>query len=405
MKKYLIFIVICLLLSSCTVETPPRKAVTFMVYMAADNSLSEYALADIDEMERSSFDVSRCNVIVQADLSEYDDNPACRRWQIMPDGLYDHQISSPVIGQLGEIDSGDWHSLVSFYNWCITEFPADRYVLSIWSHGNDWYSYPTNPNKFCPDSESGSFFNITAGDLHKAFAGLKENPDLVILDACHMQSVEVISEIIPDCNYICGSTDIVPNSGFPYAEVITEVCNSLFTDYCSLPEFYVSSYEPGGTQNPTGAIHQAVNASLIKTGTFSDSILSRISQLVDFGLENPEVHDDIMAARAECLEFNDLEIDVDLIQLCSKLSAMTDNQELSDIAAQISCDLIASNDFYNYPAWIIGNVLITFPEIADSESWMNLQNDFQLLRFDQFTGWSNLINELIPPVARQIACY
>ncbi len=405
MKKYLIFIVICLLLSSCTVESPPQKAVTFMVYMAADNSLSDYALADIDEMERSSFDLSQGNVIVQADLSEYNDYPACRRWMIKPDGLYDDQISSPVIDQLGEIDSGDWRSLVKFYNWCIAEFPADRYVLSIWSHGNDWYSYPTNPNKFCPDNESGNFINISAGDLHQAFAALKVNPDLVILDACHMQSAEVISEIIPDCNYICGSTDIVPNSGFPYAEVITEVCDNEFLDYNALPNLFVLSYEPGGSQNPIGAINQEVSASLIKTNVFNDYILSGISQLVDFGLENPEVHNDIMAARAECLEFNDLEIDVDLIQFCSKLSAMTDNQELSEIAAQISSDLIASNDFYNYPAWITGNVLITFPEIADSESWMNLQNDFQLLRFNQFTGWSNLINELMPPVDRQMACH
>ena len=390
-----IFCLSVILLSGCAENTPPKKAVTFMVYMAADNSLSEFALADIDEMERAHFNNSDANVIVQVDQAVYAENPYCRRWEIVTDSLYDDQVSSPLIDELGEIDSGDWHSLVTFYNWCVDNYPAERYVLSIWSHGNDWYSYATNPNKFCTDNESSNFISITDGELQQAFRAFKERPDLVVFDACHMQSVEVISEISGYCNYVCGSGDIIPETGFPYAELVTAVCGSIAGEYTSIPELYVESYEPGGSQNPVGALNLAICSSLVETETFNDAILAGISELVIYVLDYPEASIDLMSARAECFEYNDLDIDIDLLEFCWKLSELTANEELWDIAARLNNDLIAANSFYNYPASYAGNLLITFPEAEDFVKWNNLRDDFYLLEFNQLTGWADLMDSII----------
>ncbi|MCF7912784.1 MAG: hypothetical protein K9M99_09665 [Candidatus Cloacimonetes bacterium] len=390
-----ILIISALMLSSCTFTTPPQKAVTFMVYMAADNSLSDFALSDIDEMERAGFNNAEANVIVQADQAYFSEDPWCRRWEIISDSLYDYQISSPVIDELGEIDSGDWQSLVSFYNWCVDKYPAYRYVLAIWSHGNDWYSYPSNPNKFCKDSESGNFISISGGELQQAFRAFDEVPELVILDACHMQSVEVIAEISAYCYFICGSGDVIPNSGFPYTELVTSICGNIDTPFTPLPSLYVESYEPGGSQNPTGSLNQAVCSSLIKSNTFNDAILNNISELVEYCLAHPEVYTDIMSARADCFEYNDLDIDIDLLEFCWKLADQTENADLAEIARNLNSDLIAANSFYNYPAGYAGNLLITFPEISDSATWLDLRNDFYQLNFNQITGWGGLIDRII----------
>lgn len=390
MKRYIVILLAVVLLAGCSEDKPATKALTFMVYMAADNSLSDYALADIDEMERADFDPSEVNVIVQADLSDYAEDPGCYRWLIEPDSLFDYEISSPRIKNLGEIDTGDWQSLVSFYNWCIDKYPAEEYVLSIWSHGNDWYSYPTNPNKFCPDNNSGSFFDIPEGDLQQAFAGFKQNPDLVILDACHMQSIEIISEIYTDCDYVCGSIDVIPNNGFPYAEIITQISRSP-KNYTNLPQLYVNSYLPGGSQNWTGQLNQRVSASLIDCNLFSEQILPALVQFMEIYQNSGST--DLAVFRRECLEFNDLEIDIDIIQLFSLIEQYGSNSDLTAAAQDLSSQVITANDFYNYPAGVIGNLLVTFPEDDDLSTWEDLRQSYELLEFNQLTGWYDFLYE------------
>jgi hypothetical protein len=389
--KYFFISLACILLISCSDDRPVKKAVTFMIYMAADNSLSSYAVSDIDEMERSVFDPAQANVIVQADFSLFANDPGSRRWEIIPDGLWDFEVSSPIIENLGEIDSGDWRSLVAFYNWCAAAYPADRFVLSIWSHGNNWYSYPSNPNVFCPDSDSGNNFDIPAGDLQNAFAEFKFKPDLVILDACHMQSIEVISEIYPYCNYICGSPDIIPFSGFPYTEVITEVCDNDKYDYCNLPGLFVASYEPGGSQNLTGSINPRVSASLINSTTFSDEIIPVIQDMISYTELDKQMRDEIITAADNCYKFNDLDIDIDLIDFFVRISENTTNEGLAEITGKIQPQIISANSFYNYPAANIGNLTITITSQDTFHSWLNLRSEYHQLNFDELTNWYNFI--------------
>ncbi|MBN2830237.1 MAG: hypothetical protein JXR56_07950, partial [Candidatus Cloacimonetes bacterium] len=81
---------------------------TILVYMAADNGLSEAALSDIDEMERATPSGS-VNIIVQADLSDvFNEDGRAYRYKIQHDEV--DEVTSPIVGSLGEIDSGDWRT-------------------------------------------------------------------------------------------------------------------------------------------------------------------------------------------------------------------------------------------------------------------------------------------------------
>jgi hypothetical protein len=396
--QYLLLILSVLLLFACSDNEKPEGDLTFIVYMAADNSLSEYALLDICQMEMADFDPSRVNVIVQADFLYTEDNPACRRWRILPDGINDEIITSPVIEELGEIDSGDWHSLTDFYNWAVDEYPAQNYVLSIWSHGNDWYSYSSTPNHFCPDHESSSWFDIPGKDLQQAFRHFNCEPDLVILDACNMQSLEVLAEIAGDTDRICSSTDIVPSLGFPYHDILTSLSADLpaAINYDVIPHLYVDSYLPFmGSQNYQGEINQPVGASMIKSEVLSDSLLVMIADLVDYALNNTVAPEVFLAARAQCYEFNDLEMNVDLFQFVSFLMEEEIDSELYNICSGIKALMFINRDYYNYPSYDLANILVTFPETANRESWNNLQEQYRLLDFHLLTGWADFINWLI----------
>ncbi|MCF7920821.1 MAG: hypothetical protein K9N06_12995 [Candidatus Cloacimonetes bacterium] len=394
--KYLIMIVAGLFLFACSENEKTEKELTFLVYMAADNSLSEFATSDINQMELADFDPEKTNVIVQADFLYNAEDPSCRRWQIYPDGLYDEIVSSPVIDQLGEIDSGDWHSLTTFYNWAVAEYPADEYVLSIWSHGNDWYSYPANPNHFCPDFDSSSWFDIPGKDLQQAFQHFKRKPALVIFDACHMQSLEVLSEIISYTSKICGSTDIVPNQGFPYHDVISSLAvESPISNYDILPQIFVDSYRTGGSQNYQGQINQPVNASIINTDVLADTILTNISELVTYSLNNNVDRQKFLTARERCYEFNDLSIDVDLFQFLNFLLENDLETDLYNISSRLAQQIFINRDYYNYPSYFLGNILITFPEEADLDHWINLRDQYYQLDFHILTGWGDFISWLL----------
>ena len=114
---------------------------TFMVYMAADNDLEPFGIADFNEMETvgSSADVQ---IIVQFDRSpEYDQSNGnwtdTRRFRVTQD-LNTSTISSAVVQNLGEVNMGSPEALVDFVNWAKQTYPAERYCLVLWDHGGGW---------------------------------------------------------------------------------------------------------------------------------------------------------------------------------------------------------------------------------------------------------------------------
>jgi len=382
---------------SCSSEDKDKKALTFLVYMAADNSLTDFVFPDMSQMERANFDPDQVNVIVQADLIYYAEDSSCRRWQIMPDDTYDEIVTSPVIEQMGEIDTGDWYSLKEFYNWGVTNFPAENYILTIWSHGNDWYSYPATPNHFCPDNLSTSWFDIPGKDLQNAFQRFKVKPDLVIMDACHMQSLETVSEMADYANIVCGSTDTVPELGLPYNDVITSLYNDLpnSLNYGDIAQIYVDSYRPGGSQNTLGNITQPINMSVIESSIITGSIQPLVAEFVNYVLENEPDRELFLDIRSQCYEFNDLSMNIDLFQFVMKLNESDIDVELSDICSRLGELIFSDRDFYNYPSYYVGNIQVTFPKLVDLDNWNNLQDQYHLLDFDIMTNWSGFINWLM----------
>jgi hypothetical protein len=261
MKYFLILFVVAILFSGCS-ETQEAEW-TILIYMAADNGLNNAALSDINEMENSIFS-DNINIIVQIDNNQYNQYPGAVRYHVYPDTS--DEITSKIISLMGEIDSGDYNTLTSFANWGFNKYPSEKKALVIWSHGNGWYDYY---NRFCPDHESGSSIDIPDGDLRNALERMNSKLDIMILDACFMQTIEVLTEAYQYAYYIISSEDVVPTDGFPYDIVFTAWEDYLSSEILAseLVGFYLDSYLPGGSQN-SSVYYIPVTCSAVKTSRF-----------------------------------------------------------------------------------------------------------------------------------------
>ncbi len=378
MKYFLILFVVAILFSGCS-ETQEAEW-TILIYMAADNGLNNAALSDINEMENSVFS-DNINIIVQIDNNQYNQYPGAVRYHVYPDTS--DEITSKIISLMGEIDSGDYNTLTSFANWGFNKYPSEKKALVIWSHGNGWYDYY---NRFCPDHESGSSIDIPDGDLRNALERMNSKLDILILDACFMQTIEVLTEAYRYAYYIISSEDVVPTDGFPYDIVFTA-----WEDYLSsgilaseLVGFYLNSYLPGGSQN-SSVYYIPVTCSAVKTSRFR----TLLNDLSDFTVNWTYVANAVYftQARNNWLEFNDLDSDIDIKEFFYELTQQDIPEELDELSCNILEnieDVFIAHGFIDYMSESIGTAILWYPE--SQYIYNDLLNEYQQLDFSN-TGW------------------
>ncbi len=358
---------------------------TILVYMAADNGLTEAARADIDEMERALIP-DNINVIVQADFADYDfGDDRAFRYQIIHDE--EEGINSRVIRSLGEIDSGDWRTLADFMEWGFDRYPAEHKAVFIWSHGEGWDELDYYKSKYiCPDDESESKFYVSKGDLRKTFEEIPKL-DLLVLDACNMQTVEVITEVFEQADYIVGSIHDVPADGMPY--------DDLFTAWDSFPDFeefvkaiptiYVDSYLAGGSQNPNSYTPE-VTCSVVKSDNFETGIINSIKELVEDETIDSE---DWINIRDDLRVFNTRSMDVDIKELAMRLNDIGKSSLLEAV----------ENAFIAYSSTLespnVGTGIIWFPDYRGylQSSYGRYYN----LQFERLTHWGKILNSYYAP--------
>ncbi len=269
---------------------------------------------------------SSVNVIVQLDPNQQSSDPQARRYKIHHNN--NPEITSPVIEYLGEIDSGDYRSLADFVNWGVRKYPANRFALVIWSHGNGWTRENEDTSRWiCSDSHSMSQIGVADGDFKRAFQLFPHKLDILIMDACFMQTIEVITEVYQFNDYIIASGNSVPYEGFPYKDVL-ELWNTSSSPYVLsqfIVEEYIASYLPGGSQNPYDSEFR-IMCSAVHTNQYS-SLLTLIKEFSQ-KWQHIASQDFVRTARENSYAFNYPQSDVDIRDFFTNLSEQTDDQEL-----------------------------------------------------------------------------
>ncbi len=398
MKKLMLIIVsilVVLILMSCSDKSEKnKKEWTVLIYMNGDNSLSNSINPDINQMEASQFNEDKMDIIVQADYNVYASDPKPCIYKIKNDNDL-NTVTSPKIKHLNEIDSGDWSVVAKFINWGMKEYPAENYAVILWSHGNGWMPKKQRYSSFFPDSQTHNHISIVDGDYHNLFEAIHNKIDILVLDACNMQTMENLSELPEKVKFVVGSEDSVPEKGFPYDSVFHDWANlNNPKDFAvSAVENYFASYQPGGSQNYQGLNFpvsvSAVNMEKFKEfrGKFMDFLESNQTKITT---------NSFLSARQNCIEFNDMMWDVDIVDFLHNLKNEVTDQNIKNQINELiefSGELFISAKSYDYYSYYVGQATICFPKTKEDYDY--LIERYGKLEIAENTYWTQFLRNVL----------
>lgn len=311
----------------------PECEWTFMFYMNADNDLEEYGDLDLDELTRATPQSGR-SFMVLLDRA------------VKPAGLYKLEQGSLITLKEGfEPDMGDYNVLVEFVRDSVKYAPAKKYALIIWNHGRGWRrkgpAVITRGISFDDTSET----HITTNQLNVAMSRIKDilggNLDILAMDACNMQMVEVLFALYKQCDFVVASEEIVPMGGFPYDKVLDSLSVTMNPEEVSKAwvSSYLAYYSTSGEDVPPVTL-SAVKCS--EFGNVLDAIegLAKASMTGDFSA-------DFRNILVRVQRFHDRD-SIDLLHLLRLLDENTDDigmqTAISKLSAALSGCLVANGN-------------------------------------------------------------
>lgn len=310
--------------SKLTVEkfTPVRTKWTVLVYMNAASDLHPASVLNMNQLERVAGNPQVRYVVqwkqtkARYPASSFD---GVRRYLVRQDDS--NAIASEVIesdmvdGQGFAVDMGLAQTLREFVQWGKQNYPSDRTVLVLWSHGNGWSRRPESEGRaFSYDDQYGTAIQIW--ELQGALAGL--GVDVIAWDASLMQQLEVAYELRGLAKYVVGSEESPPADGYPYDKVFrvfrdgpdkaTEVLCRAFVDA-------TVSHPPYATRKITQSVLDT--ARLAPLASALDSLgLEMATHVGSLGLAVPSVR-----SLAQSYSPNNVRHYYDLVDLCHRLEA------------------------------------------------------------------------------------
>lgn len=208
-----------------------------MVYLAADNSLARFALADLDEMKAGMAKVNSSGVhlLVYVDtgssprLVELEN----RNGTVVETTIktYEDNRNSVGLAETAEVLND------AFSN---DAYKAESYGLIYWSHGDGWIPNPLPATRWVGQDTGNGTHYMNIEDLVSILSGAP-HLDFLLFDACFMQSIEVAYALRPFTDYCIGSPTEIPGPGADYEALVP----ALFADgdiALNIAEAYYTPY-------------------------------------------------------------------------------------------------------------------------------------------------------------------
>ncbi|MCQ2978831.1 MAG: clostripain-related cysteine peptidase [Clostridia bacterium] len=129
-------------------------------------------------------------------------------------------LKNKSLKKLSEEDKknmGESSTLSSFLTYGINNYPAEKYGLILWNHGNAC-------NGVCND-ENYFYDSLKLYELDEALKVLGDNKlDFIGFDACLMSNFETLNTLKKYSHYMMASEEIEPSGGWDYNEVLSSIC-------------------------------------------------------------------------------------------------------------------------------------------------------------------------------------
>lgn len=235
------------------------------VFLNAANDLYEYSDLNVNQMESVAYNPD-VRFVVQWKQSRAawpnSSFDGTRRMVLKHDTT--NSIVSPIVQNLGpNVDMGSPLTLRQFVTWAKTFYPADRYCLVVWNHGNGWRRKPGefSARAFSYDDDTGNAIQIW--DLQQALAN--DRFDIFAWDCSLMQMLECAYQLRGNADFVVGSEESPPGEGYPYQLVFKRFADNPNDTTRNLTKAFVD----GMVNNPPYA-NRKITQSVLDTSKLGD---------------------------------------------------------------------------------------------------------------------------------------
>lgn len=198
-----------------------------MVYLDADNDLGAASRIDLEEMEAVG-STDQVKVIVQHDTQ----GGQTYRYRVEKGKLVQ-------LAELGELDMAQAQTLRDFVKFAADAYPADRYALILWNHGQGW----KGAKSILTDVDNGTFTPLSNRYVKEALADSGVPVDILGIDACEMSVIEAAYEFRGVAKILVASQELVSSYGWDYKDLLTRLTSEPHLTAPKLAQEMVESFK------------------------------------------------------------------------------------------------------------------------------------------------------------------
>lgn len=241
-QKLLYIIILTGLLAGCRksdikprlpYESELRRLV--VVYMTAENSLSTYANADLNEMRQGIGSIPEdCALAVYFDNADRSQNPAILLLDSKNGERTLHRFTNDPI-------SSDSAAMLSTLRMITRQIKAREYALVLWGHGSGWQPARVRRKVYGPDNGQNGTHNaglwMETHTLHHVLQQTGVHWRYIFSDVCFMQSMAQAYELRDVTDWHIASPVEIPGYGAPYNTLMPHLFDA--TDFArTIPQHY-----------------------------------------------------------------------------------------------------------------------------------------------------------------------
>jgi hypothetical protein len=270
-------------------------------------------------------------------------------------------------------------TLREFVQWGKTQYPADRYALIVWNHGNGWIrSKDGEPitRGVSYDDQTGS--SIETWQLAQATQGL--GIELLAFDSSLMQMVEVAYEMRANVPFVVGSEESPPGEGYPYDLVFQPWRDNPTASTTTLSKSFVD-----GMVNNPAYVNRKITQSVLDS-TKLQGVADAASTLATTLIGHPELASQVQAARSASQPYGGSRMYFDMMGFADELSSRVAAQDVKNACAALKTALQAAIIWEGHNAQSANSRGLSV-DISNSGTFATKATDYARMQWALNTTW------------------
>lgn len=201
------------------VPKQPRRKWTFIVYSNGQDDMASAVQGQISKLQQLK---TTDDVAIAAEIGLNKTSLFNGQWEGTT-RFYLNSEGKPIVAGKQKTDLGDYKNIQSFIKWAKTNFPADNYLLFLSGHGLGYLDPKRKSKGMMFDSQTNNYVQTRQlGQILKDVGGV----DVLVMESCLMQMMEVLFEIKQNAKYVVGSQALLYTVAFDISYVGKTLINN-----------------------------------------------------------------------------------------------------------------------------------------------------------------------------------